>query len=528
MKLRYVGVLIALLCCAHAAQAAADDRITVLYVNGIATSAAQADDDRAALSRTIEGSALRGIYPQAIDVRNAYNPSNGNDADVAELVALKSNEERYLGTLWQAFLEGADAPAVLEADALDTVVNDFLSQDPATIRSVIAAISAEWAPLLAADPQRKLVLVGHSQGNFIVNGALLDLATVLGSATALSQVRVVNVGSAAAWSPFGLDVTLAQDTGVIDFLPDQGRRTPRDTPFCRSAGTGEGCPFFTGIPTLQALGVCATPLSSSTERAGGACHNFRATYLSALPTAIVPTQRLAAAAFTREGAAAADRLVDAIFTAIDSMDGALPAGWQNLADGGFFGQQATSPKPRAIDLRTSASAPAADALSKTSFDQGAKVQWQACLRAGDAAAGEALVLLDLSGRDSSLAANAADQGDPLWAAGFRIGGDDAGTLEVLFGTADLPRRPDGVERFAARPPISGQGLCGRFGLAVEADGHGVARFQSRADGQTYSWRSTRPVTPGVYRLHLSAREGGSVAVRNLAVQPISFEPPFAP
>ncbi len=504
------------------ALAAPDDLVTVLYVNGIATSAAQAHADRDALAQAIATSTLRPSYPQSIEVDNQYNPTNGTSADVAELVTLKTNEERYLGQLWRGFIEGSDAPVVVQPASLINIYDSYLSQDPATIRSVVQRIVTRWTSALQSDARRKLVLVGHSQGNFIVNWAWLGLFKNLGD-EALQRVRVVNVASATVWSPFGLDVTLAEDHGVFSFLPKQGRSAPRDTPFCRSTGRATGCPFMTATATVASGSACTTPLGAAPS-ATRYCHNFRATYLGNTLTRTIATQRLAAAAYTREGNELKQRLIDTVFTAIDSLDKAIPAGWRDDLFGEYFGNGATSSATGSIVLQGRVSQPRATAVGKQTFDQGLQASWSGCLTTSTS--GENWVMLDLTGRDGLMPPSTSQQSPPLWALGFHTRAADPDTLLIVFGQSATPRLDKGSEVFAAHPTQQGNAYCGAFELAIGADGHGSARFVNDAGGAALSWRSTQPVTAGAKRMHLSALRPSTVSVDALVVQDVPFEPPF--
>lgn len=509
----------AVLAAAGTVMAAAGDRVTVVYVNGIATSAAQAAADRAALAAAVEGAALRAAYPETIDVEHAYNPTGGTAADVAELVALKANEELYLPRLWTAFREGNDAPGVLDPAAIDEIVAVDLARDPPAIRAVVDGLVALWAARLA-DPSRRLVLVGHSQGNFIVDGALLGLLRQRGPGV-LAQVRVVNVGSSTRWSPFGLDVTLAEDFGVSTFLPAQGRKAPRDTPFCRTAGARTGCPFIAPTATVDATEACTS--AAAQPAAGATCHNFRATYLSALPTLPAPTQRYTVSVPEREGTTVAERLVDAIYTAIDGMQAAVPAGFDDDLFGAYYGRGASAPAPGRLRLAATAATPRASAVGKATFDRGAVARWQGCLPADGT--GDAWVVLDLQSRDGILAPSVAEAGPPLWGVGVLARAAAPQTLEFVFGRDALPTLETGTERRAANPAKTGNAFCGRFELAIDAEGHGVARFRNQLGG-TVGFRSSVPVTGGMKRLHLSTGTAAPLDADGLDVQPVLPTTPF--
>ncbi len=507
---------------AQPAHAAPGDTVTVLYVNGVATTLAQANADRSALASALQGSQLRAGYPEQIGIENEYNPTNGTPADVAELVALKINEEHYLGRLWHGFLAGSDAPAALDTADLINIVDTRLPLDPEPIRTAVQHIVDRWTPLLQ-QPNRKLVLVGHSQGNFIVNWALLGLLKNLGD-VALQRVRVVNVASSTVWSPSGLDVTLAEDKGVFSFLPKQGLGVPRSTPFC----DGAACAFRTGTATVDANGPCTTALARSGRHASEAatlyCHNFRASYLSDLATTAVPTQRLAVAAYEREGPSIKQRLIDATFTAIDAMNGTVPAAWQDNLFGDLWGLGATASGTDTITLQAPAGVARAAAIGKRTFDQGLQASWSGCLSARST--GSASVLLDMQPRDGALAESASAPTQPLWAVGFGTTRDRRDTLLAVFGQSALPIYGNGTEVQSRKPARTGNAFCGTYSLAIGADGRGSARFVNALDGAMFDFASTLPVTPGVKRLNLHASGNAVVTVQGLSITPTPFAPPF--
>jgi hypothetical protein len=358
------------------------------------------------------------------------------------------------------------------------------------------------------------VLVGHSQGNFIVNGALLGLMQARGP-QALAQVRVVNVASSTAWSPFGLDVTLAEDHGVFVFLAGQGLGVPRDTPFCRSAGMAQGCPFRTASATLTSGGVCTTALAAATPF----CHNFRATYLSDLPVSTIETRRLATGTFVRGGSTLKERLVDTVFAALDSLDRALPPGWSDDLFGAYFGFNASSPAPGALRLGGDAGGPRAAAVGKASFDQGVAATWTGCLPGNPQ--GDSWVAFDLRRKDGILPPTIEAQETPLWAIGFGTRAARPGTLYGVFG-----RSGAAPEVRSARPAASPGGFCGSFALTIGSDGFGSAEFTNAAGGSPLRWRSRAPIAEGVKRLHLSARGATPLTVDALAATQRAFAPPF--
>lgn len=497
------------------ARAASDDQVTVLYVNGIGTTAQQAAADRDALAQALLTSPLRPGYPAALSVENAHNPTEGVEADTAELVALKLNEEQYLARLWAAFTEGNDAPAVRSAAELVAIYNERLPLDPASPRAVVQALVEQWGPLLQADARRKLVLVGHSQGNFIVNWVWLGLYRALGE-VALQRVRVVNVASSTVWSPFGLDVTLAEDGGVYSFLASKGLGVPRDTPFCRSASQAQGCAFRVASATVTATRACAVQGDTS-------CHNFRSTYLSSLPTLLVDTRRLSLAAAQRTGTSLGQRLVEAVYTALDGMDARVPTGWADDLDGSAYGSQASSSGPGAITVGGLAGVRSA-AVGKAVFDQGLSARWRGCMDA--TAASENWVMFDMQRRDGNLGAVPILPGSPLWAVGFYTAASRPNTLVVVFGQSAAPTLAQGTQRIATRPTRTNGNFCGQFELAVEADGHGRARFVSDAGGPAINLRSAQPVTDGVKRLNLSASGRSVVGLEALAVQDQPYGAPY--
>jgi len=237
----------------------------VVYINGMMNPdpmqvALDTDDLREKLDRA-------GIYSD--DVQFLYNPSNGNiDEDIVEAAKQKAGEQARNALELSAALQvirlqiaglsavgaGAEAERLTQLIArMSTVAYDLL-QDPEGVR-LLDAFEREIQTTLNAS--NKVVLVAHSQGNFIAN-ALHTRIVAASPDWIVKGLSVVNIATPSRYTPSGLYLTSSADVVMVDMPaapPSNMTVMPGVSLALHSLGHGFVEIYLSESPNLLAFGT---------------------------------------------------------------------------------------------------------------------------------------------------------------------------------------------------------------------------------------------------------------------------------
>ncbi len=308
-------LVLALVLCASAASAQARGT-DVIYINGVSNTIQDVKDSVSALSRVITPLGINA------NVRDSYNPTGtyagaieGFDCtqaaptnenfikkivyggsvyctkqDYGEVAVSKINEENYYGQVQKFIVDestGFDFSR-LDRNKAAQFLSDFLDkEDRGTLNAVGSAYKDIKASLMSG---KNLVVVSHSQGNFIANWVWIRMiADQSVPLDALARLRIVNIGNPSRISPNGFQLTLTQDlvVGPTSALWAQGLLHPRSTLECPSTKDVNGrvvnqiCLFKPSGANLSLVNVIVPgAYGNTTPQPDPLMHNFVAVYLS--------------------------------------------------------------------------------------------------------------------------------------------------------------------------------------------------------------------------------------------------------
>lgn len=278
----------------------ANSEVSVYFLNGIFNTDTQAQTSAIALFNRLKDDAyfLQLVKDKRINLRTLYNPMDPFIEDLNELSAqasiqksalkaterrlsLESAENQYdaadLSLLRQAIFneELYNAHRAYEAQQYSKI--DFIHNAGNRVIAQYRQLANEVKQsLLAGD---KVVIVAHSQGNYVAQGIFSELAQdPQVSDKLVNDLRIVGVANVAATTPNGQYLSNADDQAVYTWHTLQGGK-PMSANFKAIFANGE---------PLSGVWESATQRQNDSQN-----HGFIETYLSARfddPAKFVPHQ----------------------------------------------------------------------------------------------------------------------------------------------------------------------------------------------------------------------------------------------
>ncbi len=416
-----------------------------------------------------------------------------------------------------------------------------------SLQDAVKSISDYFLPGLSAGG--RLVVVAHSQGNVIAQWLHLRAMSEV-THEAFSRLRVVNVANIMRTAPSGLDITSPRDVVVYELMAKLGWADSRYTSECPTPLAPVGnCPFKARAPTVFApIGDNICPGIDSLHPRYPKSHYFAEEYLGAAygieesidpACKYRPSQELAAnASFWVTGGydngyatftnyqPLRNRVVDAVYTALDAVEGAnqkdivpgFPL-WQAL--------QGVSVNEGEIALRQNGWQQTGLVSRQSYPGTNLKVTWSGCF--GQTAVSYQMVSLNLNSRDSQVPVvpyNGAGFAGPLPTLGLMTRWEKPGILYLVRGKGDVDSlyfqsyfNDEQLEPVVGAVATA-QGFCGDFVMGVAAskiDGKRRGYFSFTQNGDTKGAifvKSEIEIPAGSIRVQAVGFDGG-LTFRNL-------------
>jgi len=348
-----VGLLLAGVLPQHAAAQSSPAPLHVVFVNGIRNTPEQALNSMLRLRARLAETPTRGPTQRRpfIVADHVYNPTGAGSVetntaagfieDSKEVFLLKTAEECFRADFAAIAVPHTEPTRATNLAAANRVKDYLDNMVPGTGGlecgnnglAALRLVSNEdmegfkQAALAIVERVKRFdatIVVAHSQGNLAAHLAYAALVAEMGSA-ANQRMRVVNVANPSALSAHGLDVTLATDrvvnavksTPLALSLPTLGGSLWRSTPDCR---VPDVCDFSIGTALLAGGSGYGDLLR----------HSFIDTYLSTFHAELGIGAQASGIAYTPGHTAFADRLVDTVYAAAQSLR-PLGAGTPDLA-----------------------------------------------------------------------------------------------------------------------------------------------------------------------------------------------------
>ncbi|ATF84165.1 MULTISPECIES: hypothetical protein [Burkholderia] len=191
---------------ASAIAAAAPSNTAIVFVNGINNSF----DDAVASLQILKTQLNARNAGNAYVYGNAYNATQGTFSDLYQVFKQKAIEGSSPGDFWRA-IDGGSIPAggmdaALEQKYIDILAQNQVPELPDHLNQYRAYLKQN----------RKVVLVGHSQGSLYANFETNVLVT--GPEKAQGRISTVNVGNAARYLLPGSSYLTSSSDAVIGSL----------------------------------------------------------------------------------------------------------------------------------------------------------------------------------------------------------------------------------------------------------------------------------------------------------------------
>ncbi|MGZ7174158.1 hypothetical protein ACXKTX_11070 [Burkholderia gladioli] len=191
---------------ASANAAAAPSNTAIVFVNGINNSF----DDAVASLQILKTQLNARNAGNAYVYGNAYNATQGTFSDLYQVFKQKAIEGSSPGDFWRA-IDGGSIPAggmdaALEQKYIDILAQNQVPELPDHLNQYRAYLKQN----------RKVVLVGHSQGSLYANFETNVLVT--GPEKAQGRISTVNVGNAARYLLPGSSYLTSSSDAVIGSL----------------------------------------------------------------------------------------------------------------------------------------------------------------------------------------------------------------------------------------------------------------------------------------------------------------------
>lgn len=199
-------------------------RTNVLYIPGIRTDFSAAVSGALALrsalkTATIGGKSRFGSPTSSVRMFVLHNPMDWLGAgDALELRSSKINEEGYIDQYRKNFRQDVLNPPY-HVDPAKQLYATYFENESERLKTAVRSINGYFTSGLKDGG--KLVVVAHSQGNFIANWyhkyAMFNL-----DQDHFNNLRIVNVANVTRVSPNGLDVTSPDDNVIYELLATEG------------------------------------------------------------------------------------------------------------------------------------------------------------------------------------------------------------------------------------------------------------------------------------------------------------------